>query len=193
MTIIAAKSFRLWLTKTSKAIGSSCLLQKVLFMLLFLSFCTAIKAQEKEATLKAAFIYNFTKYIDWDSVNTTDEFVIGIIGPSAVTPSLTDIAKDNEVENKKIVIHQFSKPEDITWCNILFIPQKLPFPLHTILEHVEKGTLTISEENGYAKQGTAFNFIIKNEKLKFESNLNAINAAGLKAGSQLLKLAVMVE
>ncbi|MES1224887.1 MAG: YfiR family protein, partial [Bacteroidota bacterium] len=61
-----------------------------------------------------------------------------------------------------------------------------------ILEKVEKRTLTVSEEEGYAKRGTAFNFVIKNDKLKFESNLNAINAAGLKAGSQLLKLAILV-
>ncbi|MFT3933647.1 MAG: YfiR family protein [Chitinophagaceae bacterium] len=162
----------------------------ILFLL-----CTQIAngQQEREANLKAAFIYNFTKYIDWDSTKAGDEFVIGVIGPSAVTAPLNEIARDNEVQNKKIVIHQFSKPEDITYTNILFIPQKLPFSLHAILEKTEKGTLTVSEEEGFAKQGTAFNFIIRKDKLKFETNLNALNAAGLKAGSQLLKLAQLVE
>ena len=169
--------------------------QKSLFVLLFFLFGRTMetRAQEKEANLKAAFIYNFTKYIDWDSSKNAGEFVIGVIGNSSVTAALNYIAENNVVEDKKIVIRQFSKPDEISYCNILFIPQKLPFALHTILEHVEKGTLTISEEDGYARQGTAFNFVIKNDKLKFESNLNAINAAGLKAGSQLLKLAILVD
>ncbi len=53
--------------------------------------------------------------------------------------------------------------------------------------------LTISEEPGMAKQGTAFNFVIINDKLKFEANLKAIYLAGLKAGSQLLKLGILVD
>ena len=52
--------------------------------------------------------------------------------------------------------------------------------------------LTISEEPGFAQQGTAFNFVIKKDKLKFETNLKALNQADVKAGSQLLKLAIIV-
>ncbi len=170
------------------------MLKKFLPLFLLLSFAKTVevRAQEKEATLKAAFIFNFTKYIDWDTTRNNDDFVIGVIGPSAVTPPLADIAKDNLANNKRIVIRQFSKPDEITWCNILFIPQKNHYLLQNILDRTGKGTLTISEEEGYAKQGTAFNFVIINDKLKFESNLNAINAAGLKASSQLLKLAILV-
>jgi YfiR/HmsC-like len=171
------------------------MLKRVLFLVLVLSFSGTVSAQiqEREASLKAAFIYNFTKYIEWDTSSGPNEFVIGIIGPSPVTQLLNEIAATNTVGNKKIVVRQFSKPEDISYCEILFIPQKLPFSLHSILSKVGKGMLTISEEDGYAKQGTAFNFFIKNDKLKFESNINVINASGLKAGSQLLKLAVLVD
>jgi hypothetical protein len=171
------------------------MLKKFLFLALLCSFggATAVQAQEQEAKLKAVFIYNFTKYIEWDSANAENDFVIGIIGPSAVTPYLVQIAKDNRVNTKKIVIRVFNKPEEIDNCQILFIPQKLPFPLHSILEKVTKGMLTISEEAGYAKEGTAFNFFIANEKLKFESNLKVINSSGLKASSQLLKLARIIE
>jgi hypothetical protein len=150
-------------------------------------------AQEQEANLKAVFIYNFTRYIDWDTTGAGNDFIIGIIGPSAVTGSLMEIAKKNTVKNKKIIIRQFSKPEDIEYCHILFIPQKLPFPLYSILNRVGKGMLTISEEPGYAKQGTAFNFVIKDDKLKFEADLKAIYSAGLRAGSQLLKLAIIID
>ncbi|MEO5907735.1 MAG: YfiR family protein [Ginsengibacter sp.] len=52
---------------------------------------------------------------------------------------------------------------------------------------------TISEQPGFAEQGTAFNFVVKRNRLKFEANLKSISSAGLKAGSQLLKLAIIVD
>ena len=147
----------------------------------------------REANLKAAFIYNFTKYIEWDSSNNANDFVIGVIGASPVTTALSEIARTNQAKNKKIIIRVFNRPEDIGFCHILFIPQKLSFSLSSVLNKVGKGTLTISEEPGFAKLGTVFNFKITNDKLKFEVNLAKLYSAGLKAGSQLLKLAEIID
>lgn len=169
------------------------LLKISLLFLLHCFFAGAVLAQTgKETSLKAAFIYNFTKYIDWDTDNADDNFVIGVIGTSPVTEVLMQVAKTNTTKNKKIVIKVFIKPEEIGHCNVLFIPSRIPFSLKSILDKVGKGVLTISEDTDYAKQGTAINFIIKEDKLKFEANVNTINAAGLKASSQLLKLAIIV-
>ncbi len=171
------------------------MLSRLLFLVMVGLSGTAAMAQEqeREANLKAVFIYNFTKYIEWDNTNDDNEFIIGVIGTSAVSTSLIEIAKANMVNNKPIVIRHFDKPEDIEYCHILFIPQHLPYPLHSILDRVNKEVLTVSEEPGSAKAGTAFNFVIVNDKLKFEANLKAIYSAGLKAGSQLLKLAIIVD
>jgi len=76
---------------------------------------------------------------------------------------------------------------------MLFIPRSAPFDLTEILDKVDKGTLTVSEEGGAAKLGTAINFVIINDKLKFEINKRSIYLAGLKASSQLLKLAEIVD
>ena len=164
----------------------------ILFMICFQGIAMA-QADEQEADLKAAFIYNFTHYIDWDPAVEEYEFVIGVIGPSSVVNSLNQIAKNNFVKNKRILIHVFNKPEEINHCDILFISQNCPFPLQAILNKTDRGMLTISEQAGYAKEGTAFNFVLINDKLKFEANLKAINSTGLKAGSQLLKLAIIVD
>jgi len=170
------------------------MLKRFVYLLLISLSATALKGQtqEQEPTLKALFIYNFINYIDWDTDNSQNDFVIGVIGSSSVTNSLLEIAKNKTVKNKKIIIKVFDRPEDIGNCQILFIPKDLPFSLHSILEKVDKGVLTISEETGYAEQGTAFNFVVTNDKLKFEANVKAINMAGLKAGSQLLKLAKII-
>jgi hypothetical protein len=171
------------------------MLKRFVYLILLCLSATALKAQtqEQEPTLKALFIYNFINYIDWDIGNSQNDFVIGVIGSSSVTKPLMVIAQTRTVKNKKIIIRVFDKPEDITNCQILFIPKDLPFSLHSILEKVDKGVLTVSEETGYAEQGTAFNFVVANDKLKFEANVKAINMAGLRAGSQLLKLAKIVD
>jgi len=151
------------------------------------------QTSEQEAALKAVFIYNFTKYIQWDEPEISGNFSIGIIGNSAVSHTLEKISQNNRVNGKKIIIRYFMVPEEIEACNILFITEKLSFPLAAILEKTSKKTLTVSEEQGFAKMGTAFNFIIKDDKLKFEANLKVIYAAGVRVSSQLLKLATIVD
>lgn len=170
------------------------MIKRSFLLMLFISFAAVAKlyAQEQEADLKAVFIYNFTRYIDWGN-SSDNEFVIGVITQSPVDKALSEIAKTNTVRNKKIVIKHFNRLEDMGYCNILFIPKNCPFPLQSILDKVDKGTLTVSEEPGFGRQGTAFNFILINDKLKFEANLKAIYASGLRAGSQLLKLAIIID
>lgn len=167
-------------------------------LLCFLLFCSFSPKQQKdkasEYNLKAAFIYNFTKYVEWKSGSSDNEFIIGILGTSPIIEPLTEIVKTETVDNKKITLKLFAKPADISFCNILFISQNSTASLDAILAKiVNKGTLIVSEQDGYAEQGTAFNFVILNNKLKFEANVKALNTAGLTASSQLLKLAIIIK
>jgi hypothetical protein len=172
------------------------MLKRSLLLLVLSCFTSFVWAQkdEKEANLKAVFIYNFTRYVEWDSSAIRgNEFVIAVIGSSAVTTPLIEVARTNRVNGKRISIRRVDRPEDLPSCHILFIPKNIPYSLASILERTNKGTLTVSEETGFAKQGTAFNFVIVRDKLKFEANLKALLLAGLKVNSQLLKLATIVD
>jgi YfiR/HmsC-like len=151
------------------------------------------QVQVHKANLEAAFIYNFIKYIDWDVDENTETFTIGVIGASPVYNSLVEIAGTKTVDSKKIVVLHFDSPDEIVFCNILFIPASTSFSLSSILSRAGPGMLTIGEKDGYAEAGTAFNFIVVNDKLRFEANVKAIISAGLKASSQLLKLAKIVD
>lgn len=148
---------------------------------------------EEEYVLKAAFLYNFTKYISWGPFINDNTFTIGILGDSPIDAPLQEIAKTRTVNDKKIIVMHFANTEQMAFCNVLYISKSASMPLAAILNKVTVGTLTISETEGYAQQGTAFNFIIENAKLKFEANVRSINQAGLKASAQLLKLAKIVE
>jgi hypothetical protein len=169
-------------------------LKKHWFLLQLCCIAAVVNAQTgvQEADLKGAFIYNFTKYIDWNQYDDGDTFIIGVIGSSSVVRSLKEIAETNTVNSKKIEIRFFDNPGEIEFCNILFIPENIHFPLSLILSKINKGMLTISEERGFASEGTAFNFVRKNGKLKFEVNLKSLSKADIKASSQLLKLAIIV-
>jgi len=150
------------------------------------------QTREQEADLKAVFIYNFTRYVEWNVNQNESEFIIGIVGNSAIDKPISQIAKTNTVNSKRIIIKHFSRPEDISYCHILFIPSGRAVDTKTILDNVDKGTLTIGDGADMARNGACLNFVLSNDKLKFEANLNALAIAGLKASSQLLKLAIIV-
>jgi len=171
------------------------MLKRILFIVLILTLgqsCAWCQTKEEEYNLKAAFVYNFTRYINWPSTSE-NEFTIGIVGSSLIYEPLQEIARTKTVNDKKIVIKCFSKPKDISYFYILYISKNSTIPLYSILTKIGTGTLTISEEEGYAQQGTAFNFVLVKDKLRFESNIRALNSARLKASSQLLKLAIIVD
>jgi hypothetical protein len=171
------------------------MLKRLLFIIFLITLSKSFawcQSQVEEYNLKAAFVYNFTKYINWGPFAPEDEFVIGIVGLSPIYDPLQEIAKTKTVNDKKIIIKTFNTPDDITSSNIIYIPKNSPFPLDSILEKINSGTLTISEEQDYAHRGTAFNFVLVKDKLRFESNIRALNSSGLKASSQLLKLAIIV-
>ena len=161
----------------------------------FVLFGGSVSAQpgETEPNLKAAYIYNFTRYINWDASHDDEDFIIGEMGYSELDSALGTIARNYLVNNHRITLKHYSRPENIDYCHVLFIPEKCGYPLRSILGRLGKGVLTVAERKGYAREGVALNFVLVNDKLKFEANEKAINNMGLKASSQLLKLAIIVK
>lgn len=165
----------------------------IYLLVILTGFSGKLQSEAEEYTLKAAFIYNFTKYIEWDATSQEEEFIIGVLGDSPINRPLAEIARTKSVNGKRIVLTKFSSPDKITFCHVLFISRNASFPLNEIVEKSSKGTLLVSEKAGSAIRGAAVNFIIVNNNLKFEVNTKTINSAGLKASSQLLKLAIIVD
>jgi hypothetical protein len=149
------------------------------------------QSSDVETNLKAVFLYNFTKYVEWPP-NGERTFIIGIVGSSDITDALQEIARTDFADDKKIVIRQFDRLEQITPCRILFISRRSKLAMRDILEKTVKGELTVSEEAGGAHAGAIFNFVVVGDKLKFEVNIKALAASDLRVSSQLLRLAILV-
>lgn len=144
-----------------------------------------------ESTLKALFVYNFTKHIDWNSINTSNnKFNIVITGKSEVTKSLISILKNRKIQDKQIEIIESNSIDDINRAQILFVTKGSAKKLDINIEKLSgKGILVVTEENKILNQLSCINIIEMQGKLSFEINETNIKKSGIKISSQLRELA----
>lgn len=167
-----------------------------LFFVFVLSVCTAYTPPkiDTNAKIKAVFIYNFTKYIEWPSDYRSGEFTIGILGDNkALYTELTKMSKVKKVANQSFSIKSFANISEIDKPHILYIPTDKAVELSKAVARLKgKSTLIVTEKPGLAKQGSAINFIIVGNRQKFELNKATAEQHKLKVASTLETLAVMV-
>jgi hypothetical protein len=148
-----------------------------------------------EYKVKAAFLYNFTKFVEWPTEATTDSgatFNLCVLGEDPFGKTFDSI-QGEKIVNKKLVINRFKELHDIEKCRILFISESEEERLTQILKSL-KGLhiLTVSDTEGFAQQGVIINFYLEQNKVRFEINVDAARRSGLKISSKLLNLARIV-
>lgn len=168
-----------------------------ILVILFL-FCLVFAEDTDEVSqydkIKSVFIYNFTKYIQWPAIDSSKVFVIGVFGNSKITLPLQKIAEKKTVYERKIQIKQFYNIENIDECHILFVSSTEHELISDILQKIKrKNILTVGEIDEFSIKGGIINLVLIDGKIKFEMNLKALDRAGLSAGSQLLKLAILID
>lgn len=169
-----------------------------LILILLSSFLIKPKTQVEEYIAKAAFIFNFTKFVEWEKpeANTGPTFVIGVIGDSPIQQHLLDLAANKTINNKRIeVVKCAAKTPSACKCQILFVPESVTTAdfRNFISELTTKNVLIISERKGFLDQGSAINFLVIENHIKFEISIHSLNKSNLKASSQLLKLATAIQ
>lgn len=131
--------------------------------------------QEGEYSLKAAFIYRFTEYVDWEGLKKNQEFKVAILGDTPLTANLIDIAENAEVGNREISVEEYETLNEIDECQILFVSRDSTVPLPAILHKFEgRETLIVTEKDGYGEKGACINFFLSESKIRFEVNLKAV-------------------
>ena len=156
----------------------------------FLSFYSSVAQLSK---VKAGFIYHFTKYIEYPESKRYGDFVIAIVGKTDVTSFLEVLALSKRVGTQNIVIKEFKTIEDVTKCHILYLPssESKSFNL-AVIKGVYFNSLLIVEKSGLGKMGACINFIVDNNKAKFEINTNAIKKSNLKIDNKLISLGLKI-
>jgi hypothetical protein len=144
-----------------------------------------------EYDVKAAFLYNFTKFVDWPASAFPDAFSLKLclLGEDPFGRSLQAVAGE-QVGNRKLAVMRTDSLAKTGGCQILFISRSERERLPQVLAMVKDSpVLTVGDTKGFADQGVIVNFILEGSKVRFEINTEAAERAGLKVSSKLLQLA----
>jgi len=148
-----------------------------------------------EYEVKAAFLYNFAKYVQWPPSARSDSngpFVIGVLGKDPFGPILDRAMNGQSVQGRAIVVRRFVRIEEIE-CDLLFVSSSEHQNLQKIFDALHRrAVLTVGDSHQFAELGGMFNLTTEESRIHFEMNPEAIQRAGLKAGSQLFRFARIV-
>jgi hypothetical protein len=156
----------------------------------------AVAPSPSEYQIKAAFLYNFAKFVEWPAKalpETSTSMTLCILGEDPFGTDLEQILDGKTVNDKSIVIKRFRGIRGLEVCHILFISSSERHHLPEILDALrEASMLTVGETERFAKLGGIINFTIEENKVRFEINVDAAGRAGLKISSRLLKLGKLI-
>jgi hypothetical protein len=161
--------------------------------------------KSKEYQIKAAFLYNFINFVDWPKEKTTDNndlITIGIIGRDPFGKAFEPL-KNKQAKGKKVLIKRYislkesklskDQVEGIRKCHLLFVCRSEKEQFRSIINIVkDQNVLIVGDMNNFLKSGGMVNFVIEEQKIRFEINNNAAKQAKLNIRSKLLRLAKKV-
>ncbi len=145
-----------------------------------------------EYQIKAAFVYNFAKYVEWPDESHGHDLTLCILGEGSICAAI-DTIKGKFIRGKMLRVKRVKSIQDLKDCNILFIASSEKHNLpHLIDDLYGSSILTIGDTEGFAEQGVIINLYIENGKVRFKINIESARRANLKLSSMLLKLAEIV-
>jgi hypothetical protein len=149
-----------------------------------------------EYQLKAAFLFNFAKFIDWPTTSFSSPqspFVVCILGPDPFGQAMDEVFRDKMIDNRPVAIERFKTIAQVRQCHMVFVSQSESFHLAEIIEHLRgECVLLVGETDGFAEAGGVIQFAIEENHVRFLINTDAAGRAGLKVSSKLLSLARVV-
>jgi hypothetical protein len=163
-------------------------MKKVLFLVGVLMLPFLAKGQDQVAKYKSVFTLSFIRYIGWPEEVKQGDFVIGVLKDKTVANWLKDLSKGKKFGYQSVVIKEFKSVDEVTNCQVLYVSDMINMSKHgaKIVEKVGgKNTLIITEKDGATKYGGMINFVIKDDKLKFEIKKDNASRFGLPISSKL--------
>jgi hypothetical protein len=153
-----------------------------------------------EYLIKAGFIFNFAKFVEWPPAafaQTDTPIVIGILGTDPFGPILDQIVRDKKIGNRGFIVKRLNWNRDtkeLKDCNILFVSTSEKAHIDDLLQIVKSlPILTVGETPGFAERGGIIRFTVEDNRVRFEVNVEAAHLAQLTISSRLLTLARIIQ
>ena len=146
-----------------------------------------------EYQVKAAFLYNFAKFVEWPPgtfAGSTDPIGICILGENPFGSVLEDTVKDKKLGDRSFVVRRLADAQQAGKCQIVFIGAAQWKRTSTLPESLQgKGILTVGETDDFTALGGIINFRLDGPRVRIKVDLQAAERGKLRISSKLLSLA----
>jgi hypothetical protein len=153
-------------------------------------------AISREYEIKAAFLFNFTRFIEWPMESFADPaspIVIGVIGNDPFGAALANIVQGRRVNGRAIVARSISSDEDARATHLLFVGLTREEDVARLMQTLAGfPVMTVGETAEFAAEGGAITFVRQGDKVRFEINTASAARAHVRISAQLEKLATAV-
>jgi len=167
---------------------------RLLAAMLFLAACALAQAQSEpltESTVKAAFLYKFTGYIEWPAsefAGPAAPFVVGVMRNDAVASELERLVPGRNVGGHPVLVRRLKPGEPLRGVHVLFLGGEDPDP-GTVVAAEAQGTLVVTESPRGLAAGSAINFVVGAEHVGFEVSVDAALRSGHRISARMLSVA----
>ena len=146
--------------------------------------------QSLERNVKAAYLYNFAKFVVWPEPASSNEFRICVVGDPAFAIALDDIIKGEKSPGRQMVRMEPESAEAARNCQILFNGTQAAHQGTTLLAAVRRSpVLTVGDAPDFLRRGGTIRFVTEDDRVRFDISPAAADLAGLKISSKLLRVA----
>jgi hypothetical protein len=160
--------------------------------------CATVQAQSiDEYQVKAAFLYNFAKFVEWPPQAFKDSgqpITICVLGQSAVGTALEQVVHGKTLDGRPFAVVKIADVRRAQVCQILFVSATERKRSQALLADLDSlGILTVGEMEGFAVEGGIINFKLEGGRVRLEINVDAAEQSHLRISSKLLSLAQIVK
>lgn len=148
-------------------------------------------AQPTEYQLKAVFLLNFARYVEWpaDRLPDGEPIELCVLGRDPFGPAL-DAIDGKQAQNREVRVRLLAIAEQAESCHVLFLSGSEERRLTSVLRAVENlPILTVSDVEGFVGAGGAIGFATVDDRIRFDINALALQRSRLKPSAQLMKIA----
>jgi hypothetical protein len=147
-------------------------------------------AEPTEYQVKAAFLYNFAKFVEWPEGRARAPFVIGVLGEDPFGEVLDRTISGKTIQSREFAVRRLADTAEAPRVDILFISASEKARLPEVLGRLRgSSVLTVGDTDNFVSRGGMVGFRTKGNVVRFDINLREATRAGLKISSQLLRLA----
>jgi hypothetical protein len=156
------------------------------------------EALTRERRIKAAYLYQLGRYVEWPSAafsGPRSPFLIGVAAEHPITNDLSQIAQSRTIQDRPMVVRSYPASSNTETFHILFLPASIERKVQAqiIQRNAGKHVLLVGEDENFISWGGAISFVIEDNKVRLYIARKAIEQQGLSVSAKLLQVGHVVD